>query len=68
MYVVDSKPMETSIHPLVDIESKPLPKGKISFEAFLDWCDEDTWAEWEDGEIVLMSPASNRHQQIGSFL
>jgi len=50
------------------IETKRVPKGKVTFEEFLDWCDEDTWAEWVDGEIVLMSPASTQHQRIGSFL
>ncbi|MBM3234932.1 Uma2 family endonuclease [Candidatus Poribacteria bacterium] len=50
------------------LKTKPIPKGKVSFEQFLEWCDEDTWAEWVDGEIVLMSPASSRHQLIGGFL
>jgi len=50
------------------VETKPTPKSRVSFEEFLDWCDEDTWAEWVDGEIVLMSPASSRHQLIGGFL
>lgn len=40
----------------------------ISFEAFLDWMDEDTPAEWVDGEIVMTSPASAEHQDIRDFL
>lgn len=44
------------------------PKGKISFEEFLDWCDEDTWAEWVDGKVIMVSPASDRHEGISSFL
>ena len=44
------------------------PKEKLSYEDFLDWCDEDTLAEWVDGEIIMFSPASSRHQDIGSFL
>lgn len=47
---------------------KPLPSGPISFEEFLDWCDEDTRAEWVKGRVVLLSPASGPHQRIGSFL
>jgi len=43
-------------------------KEKMSYEDFLAWCDEDTWAEWVDGEIIMFSPASSRHQDIGSFL
>jgi Uma2 family endonuclease len=44
------------------------PKEKVTFEEFLAWCDEDSWAEWVDGEVVMVSPASIRHQEIGSFL
>ncbi|HXG66869.1 MAG TPA: Uma2 family endonuclease [Blastocatellia bacterium] len=44
------------------------PEGKITFEEFLDWCDEDTWAEWVDGEVIMVSPASIGHQDIGSLL
>ena len=41
---------------------------KLSYEEFLAWCDEDSWAEWVDGEVVMVSPASNRHQDIVGFL
>jgi hypothetical protein len=36
-------------------------KEKLSYEEFLDWCDEDTLAEWVDGEIIMYSPASLIH-------
>jgi Uma2 family endonuclease len=39
-----------------------------TFEAFIEWVDEDTSAEWVDGEVVFMSPASTRHQLIIGFL
>ncbi|MEI6045962.1 MAG: Uma2 family endonuclease [Chloroflexota bacterium] len=44
------------------------PDGKISYEAFLDWADEDTHAEWVDGVISMTSPASYKHQDALSFL
>lgn len=44
------------------------PPGRLSFEDFLAWCDEDTWAEWVDGEVVMVSPASRRHQDVADFL
>jgi Uma2 family endonuclease len=40
----------------------------MSFEEFLDWADEDDRVEWVDGEIVSMSPVSERHQDVGLFL
>jgi Uma2 family endonuclease len=49
-------------------EQKLPPAGRISFEEFLAWCDEDTLAEWVDGEVIMASPASDRHQDIGGFL
>ncbi len=47
--------------------SNHLPR-KLSFQEFLDWCDEDTHAEWVNGRVVLMSPASDPHQEISSYL
>lgn len=44
------------------------PARRISYEEFLEWCDEDTRAEWVDGEVVLLSPASRRHQLLVAFL
>jgi Uma2 family endonuclease len=40
----------------------------MTYEEFLDWTDEDTHAEWVDGEVVIKSPASRQHQQIVFFL
>ena len=45
-----------------------LPKGKVDYEQFLQWLDEDTWAEWVDGEVILMSPVSLEHSNIHAFL
>lgn len=44
------------------------PRLKMSYEEFLEWCDEDTWAEWVDGEVIVLSPASDRHQDLADFL
>ena len=41
---------------------------KISYEEFLEWTGEDQHVEWVNGEVVSMSPISNRHQQIGAYL
>jgi Uma2 family endonuclease len=44
-----------------------IPAG-LSYEEFLEWLDEDVHAEWIDGEIIVMSPASTLHQDIADFL
>jgi Uma2 family endonuclease len=41
---------------------------KMSVDEFLQWLDEDTWAEWESGEVIVLSPASRSHQQLVHFL
>ncbi len=43
-------------------------KTKLSYEEFLKLYDEDTRAEWVDEEVILLSPASNRHQDLSDFL
>jgi Uma2 family endonuclease len=50
------------------VERKTPPSGRVSFEEFLEWLDEDTRAEWVDGEIIIASPAGDNHQDIVDFL
>ncbi len=41
----------------------------LTFEEFLArYRDEDLWAEWVHGEVLVMSPASARHQMLADFL
>lgn len=42
--------------------------ARLTYEEFLAWLDEDTRAEWVDGEVVMSSPASDQHQDILRFL
>jgi Uma2 family endonuclease len=51
-----------------DDPAKRPPPGKLSYEEFLSWCDEDTWAEWVDGEVVMVTPVSLRHQDLAGWL
>ena len=47
---------------------EPPAKPKMTYEEFLAWADEDTLAEWVGGEVVMASPASDRHQDLTGFL
>lgn len=40
----------------------------LTEEEFLELCDEDTKAEYIDGEVIVHSPASNQHGRISMFL
>lgn len=40
----------------------------MTFAEFLEWCDEDTHAEWVNGSVIMASPASVKHQIIAGFM
>jgi Uma2 family endonuclease len=40
---------------------------RMTYEEFLEWAD-GMRAEWVDGEVILMSPASEPHQNLDGFL
>lgn len=51
------------------LEGGERPAGrKMTYEEFLAWCDEDTWAEWVDGDVIVFSPAPRQHQEVVDFL
>lgn len=50
----------------IDPDQLLLPN--MSYEEFLHWADEDVHAEWVEGKVLLMSPASGRHQDLVVFL
>jgi Uma2 family endonuclease len=41
---------------------------KITYEAFLEHYGEDSHAEWVDGIVISMSPASTLHQDLLGFI
>ena len=61
---------------LVEALSEALPQAartksmppRMTYEEFLEWADEDTLAEWVDGEVIMYSPAGNKHQDLADFL
>jgi Uma2 family endonuclease len=43
-------------------------QSTLTYEQFLAAADEDLPAEWVNGEVIPVSPASIRHQTIAAFL
>lgn len=41
---------------------------RMSYEEFLAWADEDTRAEWVDGEVIEFMPTGKRHIRLVRFL
>ena len=48
-------------------ETKPA-RLKMSYEEFLQWADEDTRAEWVDGEVIIPMPPKEIHQITLGYL
>jgi Uma2 family endonuclease len=44
------------------------PRLRMTEEEFVAWADEDTRAEWVDGEVVIMSPANLEHCDLSGWL
>lgn len=64
-----AEPAERSLRrQMLDVLLAPAQPARMSYEEFLAWADEDALAEWVDGEVIMTSPASLRHQSIGHFL
>jgi len=57
--------METLVAEKIPIASQTM---FMTEEEFLEFCDEDTRAEYIDGEVIVHSPASNKHGRIIMFL
>ena len=55
------------VAPVSTLQPASPPSG-LTYEEFLEWADEDIHAEWIDGEIIVMSPASSRHQRLNIYL
>lgn len=41
---------------------------EMTYEEFLTWANEDTHAEWVDGEVIVFMPTVIRHQRLVVFL
>jgi len=40
----------------------------MTYEEFLNWADEDTCAEWVNGEVIFMSPVTDEHADLAGWL
>lgn len=63
--------MATQPIPKSDVDILPgkrHPGRRMTEAQFENWIDEDTRAEWVNGEIVMMSPVNYDHSDIAGFL
>ena len=53
---------------LFSADRKVPPPTPVTFEEFMAWADEDSHAEWVDGEIIVTAPCNLGHQDLLGFL
>jgi Uma2 family endonuclease len=58
---------ETQIDPELFDGPSP-PRRRMTEDEFVAWCNEDVRAEWVNGEVIELSPASTRHNRLFAFL
>jgi Uma2 family endonuclease len=46
------------------LQGRPVPGVRMTEAEFDAWCDEDLRAEWIDGEIIIMAPVNNEHDEL----
>lgn len=61
-------PRELRLQLVAALASHGDTRPEMSWEDFHDWADEDTGAEWVDGEVIMPSPVGLKHQDIANFL
>jgi Uma2 family endonuclease len=58
-----------ALHDAYLLPTPELPRGPLTYEEFLEWADEDTHAEWVDGQVILLHvTVAERHARIVWFL
>ena len=54
--------------PMFDAPPTHEQRLTMSYDEFLQWSDEDTHAEWVNGEVIVFMPPKTIHQQLVGFL
>jgi Uma2 family endonuclease len=58
-----------ALHDVDLLPAREPPPGPISYEAFLEWADDQTHAEWVDGQVILLHvTVAERHARVVLFL
>jgi Uma2 family endonuclease len=60
--------LDARIAVLADIYGQPPPMRRMSERQFDEWIEEKTRAEWVDGEVVMMAPATVDHDDVVGWL
>src|SRR3954468_11926118 len=59
-----------SSHPELKDREEPAVylSKRMTEQEFVDWCTDETWAEWIDGRVLVMSPVNYKHAKLTVFL
>ena len=56
-----------AIREMVPVQTEEL-RLTMTYEEFMAWSDEDTHAEWVNGEVIVFMPPKSEHQFVVNFL
>lgn len=58
-----------AVQPVVEVPVETSHSNlKMTYEEYLAWADEDTHAEWVNGEVIIHKPPKEPHQTLVGFL
>ncbi|HHV54789.1 MAG TPA: Uma2 family endonuclease [Firmicutes bacterium] len=52
----------------LETTARARPAVRVTFEQFLELAGEPSHSEWVDGEVIILSPSSDLHQEIVELL
>jgi Uma2 family endonuclease len=56
------------VQPVVEAPVDSPQRLNMTYEEYLAWANEDTHAEWVNGEVIIFMPAKDPHQSLLIFL
>ncbi len=66
--ILEAEPVALTVSGEIDVRQIEILPERLTWEEFLAFGDEDTWAEWIDGRVIVLFSGSSKHQEIVGFL
>lgn len=60
--------VESALSSKFAVQPPVVSRPRMTEEQFVEWCTPRTHAEWVDGKVFVMSPVSDRHDNLDTWL
>jgi len=68
IYFTCARQEQTMAQPTIETPRTQEQRFAMTYEEFVAWADEDTHAEWVDGEMIVFVSLTDKHQALIGFL